>query len=246
MIVRMPSLCISCMCIGVTVSVLKHVYFLNFRYQSTRQRQGKPTETPRATAQEFHEDVRRNPDLYEAAQRELSQRDQLANRTALCIILLSNITWYGPKSVPLPKPDFIHGNRKDAPITYVFDFAMFKYTNEAGNEVTLSSRGLYQRTVSIRSKEPAIPPCKEMNLSWVASKPGGPGFFKAHAPFYSIWNDTKSIDILEPGFSWKVSVGMQISQIRPIGLRVLEDDGSGCVGKHGGHGFFHASVDFAR
>lgn len=39
---------------------------------------------------------------------------------------------------------------------------------------------------------------------------------------------------------------MRISQMWPIGLGVLEDDGNGWVGKHGGRGFFHALADFAR
>lgn len=33
--------------------------------------------------------------------------------------------------------------------------------------------------------------------------------------------------------------------MRPVGPGVLEDDGSGWVGKHGCHSFFHASTDFA-
>lgn len=39
---------------------------------------------------------------------------------------------------------------------------------------------------------------------------------------------------------------MRVSQMRPIGLRVLENDGSGWVGKHKGCGFFHAFADFAN
>lgn len=161
-------------------------------------------------------------------------------------ILLSNISSCGPKSVPLPKPNFIHGNRIDASINYISDFVIFKYVNEAGNKVTLSSQGLYQRTTSIRSKMSTIPLHREMNLSWVVGKPRRPDFCKASAPFYNIWNDARSIDILELGFSWKILASMRASQMRPVGLGVLEDDGCGWVGKHGGCGFFHASTNFAR
>lgn len=150
-----------------------------------------------------------------------------ANKTVdLYMILLSNISLYDPKSVPLSKPDFIHGNRIDAPVTYVFDFIVFKYTNEARNEVTLSSRGLYQRAVSICSKKLTIPPHREMNLSWVAGKPGRPSFFKTPTRFYSFWNDARNIDILEPWFLWKVPASMDISQMWLVRLGVHEDDGS--------------------
>lgn len=74
-------------------------------------------------AKELHDDVRQKSDLCEVDQRELSHEDQLANRTAeLHRILLSNISWYGLKSVPLQKPSFIHGDQIDAPINYVSDF----------------------------------------------------------------------------------------------------------------------------
>lgn len=51
---------------------------------------------------------------------------------------------------------------------------------------------------------------------------------------------------MESGFSWKIPAGMQVSQIQPVGLGVLEDNSSGWVAKHKGRGFFHASADFFR
>lgn len=94
---------------------------------------GKATGEPSAMAQELHDDVKQNLDFYEVAQQELSRKDQLVNRIAeLYRILLGNISWYGPKSVPLPKPDFIHGDRIDASINYDFNFILSKYVNETG------------------------------------------------------------------------------------------------------------------
>lgn len=68
--------------------------------------------------------------------------------------------------------------------------------------------------------------------------------FKAPAPFYSVWNDVRNIEILELGYSWKIPANIQVSQMQPVGLGVIENDDSGWVNKQGAHGFFHASSDF--
>lgn len=39
---------------------------------------------------------------------------------------------------------------------------------------------------------------------------------------------------------------MQVSQMQPVSLGVLKNDGSGWVGKYGGRDFFHASSDLTR
>lgn len=94
-------------------------------------------------AHELHENIRQNLDLYEVCQRELSHKDQLANKTAeLYRILLSTMSWSGPKGVPLDKPDFIHGDRIYATINYISDYILFKYVTKNGKEVFMSSQGL--------------------------------------------------------------------------------------------------------
>lgn len=108
----------------------------------------------------------------------------------------------------------------------------------------MSSQGPYQRTTLIQSKKPTIHCQWEMNLSWVAAKPGKLGLFKAPTPFYSMWNDARNMKILEQGCSWIIFANTRVSQIRPVGLSILENDSSGWVSKHGGRGFFHASSDF--
>lgn len=54
-------------------------------------------------------------------------------------IILSTISWAGPKGVPLPKPGFIDGNRIDAPVNYVPEYYLFKYVNGIGKEVIATS-----------------------------------------------------------------------------------------------------------
>lgn len=80
-------------------------------------------------------------------------------------IIVSTIYWAGPKGLPLLKPDFIHGDRIEAPINYISDYVLFNYVNENGKEVIMSSKGPYQITVLIRLKKPIIPCRREMNLS---------------------------------------------------------------------------------
>lgn len=123
------------------------------------------------------------------------------------------------------------------------DYVTFKHTNAEGNEVVVSSRAQYQRFPSIGSKKPTIPPRKE-KLSWVSSHQVRPGNFITPAPFYNVKRDIVQMTILEPGYTKGISGAMTISQAHTVGLGVLEDDGSGWVGKHESQGFFHAPKDY--
>lgn len=71
------------------------------------------------------------------------------------------------------------------------------------------------------------------------------GSFIGSTPFYNIRSDARHIDVLEPEYVHKISNSMQITQIGPMGLVVLEDDSSWWVGKQEGRGFFHAPSTFA-
>lgn len=97
--------------------------------------------------------------MYVAGERELTRHKKLINRNSeLYWILVSTIPWLDRRMVTIPKKDFLHGDRINAPIRYVTKYVLFQYTNREGKELTVSSCEPYQRYASISLKKSTIPP----------------------------------------------------------------------------------------